>query len=47
VYYKNLSEAIENMVRTETVFEPDTHEAFLYDELYERFVAECKNRGLF
>jgi sugar (pentulose or hexulose) kinase len=47
VYYKNLSEAIENMVHTETVFEPETHETVLYDELYERFVAECKNRGLF
>jgi sugar (pentulose or hexulose) kinase len=47
VHYKNLSEAIENMVRTKTVFEPDANETALYDELYERFVAECRDRGLF
>jgi xylulokinase len=47
VHYKTLSDAIANMVRIDKVFEPDKDEADRFDEIYEKFVAECRNRGLF
>ncbi len=47
VYYKSLTEAIENMVKIDCFFEPDGKICALYDEIYERFISECRKRGLF
>jgi len=47
VYYKSLSDAIDNMIKLEQVVEPDKNESRIYDELYEKFLDECRNRGLF
>jgi sugar (pentulose or hexulose) kinase len=46
-YYSSMSEAIEHMVRMDLVFEPDTKEVAVYDELYEKFIDECRMRGYF
>jgi len=42
-----MSEAIEHMVTMDLVFEPDEKHAAVYDELYEKFVGECRLRGYF
>jgi len=47
VYYKNLTEAINNMVHEDLVVEPDERVSGMYDELYEKFILECKKRGFF
>jgi sugar (pentulose or hexulose) kinase len=46
-YYSTMSEAIEHMVTMDLVFEPDTKETAVYDELYEKFIDECRSRGYF
>lgn len=47
VYYKNLTEAIENMVRMDCTVEPDEKESQIYEELYGKFLNECRKRNLF
>jgi sugar (pentulose or hexulose) kinase len=47
VHYKSLTEAIARMVSVETSVEPDEKNARVYDELYARFVEECKKRKFF
>ncbi|MGQ9617083.1 MAG: FGGY-family carbohydrate kinase [Spirochaetota bacterium] len=46
-YYSSLSEAIENMVHVETIVEPGTDNVNRYDEIYAKFIDECRKRGLF
>jgi sugar (pentulose or hexulose) kinase len=46
-YYSRLSEAIENMVHVETVVKPRTDNVKKYDEIYAKFIDECRKRGLF
>ena len=47
VHFKNLTEAIEHMVTIQTVVEPDRENTRIYNDLYERFLDECRSRGLF
>ena len=47
VYYKNLTEAIDNMVNIDLIVEPDDKVSSMYDELYKKFIFECKSRNFF
>ncbi len=47
VHYENLTQAIDTMVRIDQKIEPDRRETGIYDELYEKFILECKARNFF
>lgn len=47
VYYTNLTEAIDNMVNIDLIVEPDDKVSSMYDEIYKKFIFECKSRNLF
>ena len=47
VHFKNITEAIDHMVRIEKVVEPDGGNAAFYDDAYALFLDECRSRGLF
>lgn len=46
-FYDGLSDAIEHMVSIESSVEPDKEEKKAYEEIYHRFVSECRKRELF
>jgi len=46
-YYNSLSDAINNMVRLDSLIEPDDEECKIYDDIYEDFISECRKRNLF
>ncbi|RKY00489.1 MAG: carbohydrate kinase, partial [Spirochaetes bacterium] len=45
VLYKNLTEAIDNMVKIEKVVYPDDRLTVIYEENYQKFIHECRKRG--
>jgi len=47
VHYENLTGAIEHMVKEDLVVEPDGEISAEYDELYGRFIQECRKRNFF
>ncbi len=47
VHFKSITEAIDHMVNIETVVEPDMASSTIYDDIYGRFLEECRSRNLF
>ena len=47
VHFKTITEAIDHMVNIEKVVEPNRDNSALYDDMYGRFLDECRSRGLF
>ena len=47
VHFGSLTEAQEHMVTIQAVMEPDGEHVRIYDDLYGRFLEECRARGLF
>ena len=47
VHFKSITEAIDHMVNIETVVEPDKESSTVYDDIYGRFLEECRSRNLF
>ncbi len=47
ILYKNMTEAISNMVSIDRIFEPDIVNLNIYNEVYKKFLLACRRRGLF
>ncbi len=46
-HYRNLTEAIDNMVSIDCKMEPEEKLSGIYDEIYEKFISECRKRNFF
>ncbi len=46
IHYENMTETISNMVSIDRIFEPDTVNSNIYNEVYEKFLLACRRRGL-